>query len=60
MVRPSESHRANTMIRLHERHRLMKINEPHHEKTNNVVYELFRLKPCCTSKEDGKAWKFWI
>ena len=28
-------------------------NEPHHEKTNNVVSKQFRDKPCCTNTEDS-------
>ena len=29
------------------------LNEPPHGKTNNVVSEQFRHKPCCTSIEAG-------
>ena len=28
--------------------------EPRHEKTNILVSELVRHKPCCTATEDGK------
>ena len=33
---------------------LLKIFEPRHEKTNNVVSDLVRQKAGCTTTEDGQ------
>ena len=39
---------------------LLILNEPRYEKTNDLVSDLVRHKPGCTTTETARGLKFWI